>query len=106
MGYVTASKSDGVFTFGTTALDATNTTVAYTNGTLGGSASYYVKLMDAPGNTLHLQGPYDEAGTVVGRFALTIPYVVPAWPNNYVRMSGPNGEIEKGKDGYCLVGYF
>jgi hypothetical protein len=34
------------------------------------------------------------------------PYVVPAWPNNYVRMSGPNGGIEKGKDGYCLVGYF
>lgn len=33
MGYVTASKSDGAFTFGTTALDALNTTVAYTNGT-------------------------------------------------------------------------
>jgi len=31
MGYVTASKSDGDFTFGTTALDAENTTVAYTS---------------------------------------------------------------------------
>lgn len=31
MGYVTASKSDGAFTFGTTALDAANTTVAYTD---------------------------------------------------------------------------
>lgn len=33
MGYVTASKSDGAFTFGTTALNAASTTVAYTNGT-------------------------------------------------------------------------
>ena len=30
MGWVTASKSDGAFTFGTTDLDAANTTVAYT----------------------------------------------------------------------------
>lgn len=33
MGYVTATKSDGAFTFGTTALDAANTTVAYTSTT-------------------------------------------------------------------------
>lgn len=32
-GYVTASKSDGAFTFGTTELAAANTTVAYTSGT-------------------------------------------------------------------------
>lgn len=32
MGYVTAKKSDGAFTFGTTALNAANTTVAYTEG--------------------------------------------------------------------------
>lgn len=31
LGYVTASKSDGAFTFGTTDLDAINTTVAYTS---------------------------------------------------------------------------
>lgn len=36
LGYVTASKSDGAFTFGTTALNAANTTVAFsdTNPTL------------------------------------------------------------------------
>lgn len=33
MGYVTATKSDGAFTFGTTALNAANSTVAYTNAT-------------------------------------------------------------------------
>jgi len=33
MGTVTATKSDGNFTFGTTALNAANTTVAYTDGT-------------------------------------------------------------------------
>ena len=33
MGYVTATKSDGAFTFGTTALNAANTTVVYTQGT-------------------------------------------------------------------------
>lgn len=33
LGGVTASKSDGAFTFGTTALNAANTTVAYFNGT-------------------------------------------------------------------------
>lgn len=32
MGYVTATKSDGAFTFGTTDLNAANTTVAYTDG--------------------------------------------------------------------------
>ena len=32
MGTVTATKSDGAFTFGTTNLDAANTTVAYTDG--------------------------------------------------------------------------
>lgn len=31
MGTVTATKSDGAFTFGTTALDAANTTVVYTD---------------------------------------------------------------------------
>lgn len=31
LGYVTAMKSDGAFTFGTTALNALNTTVAYTS---------------------------------------------------------------------------
>jgi hypothetical protein len=31
LGYVTATKSDGAFTFGTTALNAANSTVAYTN---------------------------------------------------------------------------
>lgn len=31
MGWVTATKSDGTFTFGTTALNAANSTVAYTN---------------------------------------------------------------------------
>jgi len=31
VGYVTATKSDGSFTFGTTALNAANTTVVYTN---------------------------------------------------------------------------
>jgi hypothetical protein len=33
MGHVTATKSDGDFTFGTTALSAANTTVAYTSST-------------------------------------------------------------------------
>jgi len=32
MGTVTATKSDGAFTFGTTDLDAANTTVAYADG--------------------------------------------------------------------------
>lgn len=32
MGYVTVTKSDGAFTFGTTDLDAANVTAAYTNG--------------------------------------------------------------------------
>ena len=32
MGTVTATKSDGAFTFGTTSLAAANTTVAYTDG--------------------------------------------------------------------------
>lgn len=35
MGTVTATKSDGAFTFGTTALDVANSTVAYTDGTTG-----------------------------------------------------------------------
>ena len=39
MGYVTASKSDGNFVFGTTALDAVNTTVAYTNSAVDVSVS-------------------------------------------------------------------
>lgn len=39
MGYVTAMKSDGAFTFGTTELGAANTTVAYTNGTLAYDAA-------------------------------------------------------------------
>jgi hypothetical protein len=34
IGYLTASKSDGAFTFGSTALDAANTTVAYVDGTV------------------------------------------------------------------------
>jgi hypothetical protein len=36
MGTVSVTKSDGDFTFGTTALNAANTTVVYTDGTTGG----------------------------------------------------------------------
>jgi len=44
LGYVTATKSDGAFTFGATALNAANTTVAYTStipafDVLGGRAT-------------------------------------------------------------------
>ena len=35
IGTVTATKSDGAFTFGTTSLAAANTTVAYTDGATG-----------------------------------------------------------------------
>ena len=35
MGTVTAIKTDGAFTFGTTALNAANSTVAYTDATPG-----------------------------------------------------------------------
>lgn len=35
MGYVTAVKSDGAFTFGTTALSAANSTVVYTTASTG-----------------------------------------------------------------------
>jgi len=35
MGWVTATSSSGAFTFGTTDLDAANTTVAYTDGDAG-----------------------------------------------------------------------
>lgn len=35
MGYVTATKSDGNFTFGTTALNAANSTVVYTTSQTG-----------------------------------------------------------------------
>jgi len=42
MGYVTATKSDGDFTFGTTNLDAENTTVAYTSSIAYTKPYYWV----------------------------------------------------------------
>ena len=42
MGYVTATKSDGAFTFGTTALNVANSTVAYTDYLTVFKAAYTV----------------------------------------------------------------
>jgi hypothetical protein len=50
MGTVTAIKSDGAFTFGTTDLDATNTTVSYTDTNISGSRiNYTVKAVGGSG---------------------------------------------------------
>lgn len=62
MGTVTAMKSDGAFTFGTTALNATNTTVAYTSTAV--KANY--------GAT------YEKAYTGVKRYIRTIAKVLVA----------------------------
>ncbi len=60
MGTVTAMKSDGAFTFGTTALNAANTTVAYTNGSLltlasdGWPTTLFISDADAPTEVSHV----------------------------------------------------
>lgn len=63
MGYVTASKSDGAFTFGTTALNAANTTVAYTSTTA--STAFDDLLTD------HGQTGYSDIAAMDQRFLLT-----------------------------------
>jgi hypothetical protein len=55
IGYVTASKSDGAFTFGTTALNAANTTVAYSGETLvtlldDGTRTWIIGAIDTTNN--------------------------------------------------------
>jgi len=62
MGTLTAMKSDGAFTFGTTALNAANTTVAYTQATL--KANY---------NTT-----YEKAYTGTKRYIRTVAKVLVA----------------------------
>jgi uncharacterized phiE125 gp8 family phage protein len=62
MGSVTATKSDGAFTFGTTALNAANTTVAYTQATL--KANY--------------NSTYEKAYTGAKRYIRTVAKVLVA----------------------------
>lgn len=45
VGTVTATKSDGAFTFGTTDLDAANTTVVYTDATVDASVTITANLV-------------------------------------------------------------
>ena len=63
IGYVTASKSDGVFTFGTTALNAANTTVAYTDSPV--NTGYTELLAD------HGQTAFTSVAALGQRFLLT-----------------------------------
>jgi len=62
MGSVTAMKSDGAFTFGTTALNAANTTVAYTQATL----------------TANFNTTYEKAYTGTKRYIKTVAKVLVA----------------------------
>jgi hypothetical protein len=63
IGYVTASKSDGAFTFGTTSLAAANTTVAYTDSAVN---TGYTDLL-----TDHAQTVFTSVAAVGQRFLLT-----------------------------------
>jgi hypothetical protein len=64
LGYVTASKSDGAFTFGTTDLDAANTTVAYTDA-VPTVTVYFIDLPSAVASNANVLVPaqYDQALT-------------------------------------------
>ena len=62
MGSLTAMKSDGAFTFGTTALNAANTTVAYTQATL----------------TANFNATYEKAYTGTKRYIRTVAKVLVA----------------------------
>ena len=63
IGYVTASKSDGAFTFGTTSLAAANTTVAYTDSAV--NTGFTDLLAD------HGQSAFTSVAAVGQRFLLT-----------------------------------
>jgi hypothetical protein len=63
IGYVTASKSDGAFTFGTTSLAAANTTVAYTDSAV--NTGYTDLLAD------HGQTGFTSVAALGQRFLLT-----------------------------------
>ena len=65
LGYVAATKSDGAFTFGTTALNAANTTVAYTTTTPTATV-YFVSTPTAVASSAAVLVPssYDNALTL------------------------------------------
>lgn len=63
IGYVTASKSDGAFTFGTTSLAAANTTVAYTDSAVN---TGFTDLLTDHGQTV-----FTSVAAVGQRFLLT-----------------------------------
>jgi len=63
IGYVTASKSDGAFTFGTTSLAAANTTVAYTGSPVN---TGFTELLADHGQTV-----FTSVAAVGQRFLLT-----------------------------------
>ncbi len=63
IGYVTATKSDGAFTFGTTALNAANTTVAYTDSAV--NTGFTDLLVD------HDQTGFTSVAALGQRFLLT-----------------------------------
>lgn len=71
IGYVTASKSDGAFTFGTTALDAANTTVSYTSAT--GYRGYFDLLADSGYSSFTSVATLGQRGLITygPRFAFT-----------------------------------
>lgn len=62
LGTVTATKSDGAFTFGTTNLNAANSTVAYTDAT--GSFQIGSAVSSSPPATLAATDPTASAGTL------------------------------------------
>jgi len=62
LGYVTATKSDGAFTFGTTALNAANSTVAYTDSAPTATVYFVSKpTAIASSGTVPTPAVYDKA---------------------------------------------
>lgn len=74
-----------------------------------GSATYFLSLLDNAGNTIYTTGAFTEEDSFTSKAELTTPHVVPANPNNWVRIRAFNGSavnVTQSNQGQFLVGYF
>ena len=89
LGYVTATKSDGDFTFGTTALNAANTTVAYTDS--------------APTATVYF---VSKPAAVTSSDAVLVPAYYDTALTLYIAAQGLLKERQLAKAGHLMASYY
>ncbi len=74
---------------------------------VGGVSNYRLRIYDNTASVVVWQtADFKEEDALYKTYELADPYIVPASPDNHIRLAGLNGTVDKGDGGAVIVGYY